>query len=92
MSSAEVVDEDGEFGERPSRSARKRAAEYAQKLGVQLLTLREEQLLSLGLPEELLEALREARRLRGQPKRSAGCFRFIKHGHAVAVGDERCIS
>jgi ribosome-associated protein len=67
MSSAEVVDEDGEFSERPSRSARKRAAEYAQKLGVQLLTLREDQLLSLELPAELLEALREARRLRAQP-------------------------
>lgn len=67
MSSAEVEDEDGEFVERPSRSARKRAAEYAQKLGVRLLTLREEQLQTLALPAELLEALREARRLRGQP-------------------------
>jgi ribosome-associated protein len=66
MSSAEVVDEDGEYAERLSRSARKRAAEYAQKLGVRLLTLPAQQLQSLSLPVELLEALREARRLRGQ--------------------------
>ena len=66
MSNAEVVDEEGEFVERPSRSARKHAAEHAQKLGVQLLTLRQDQLRSLALPPELLEALREARRLRGQ--------------------------
>jgi ribosome-associated protein len=59
------ADDDGEFDERPSRSARKRAAEYAQKLGVRLLRLREEQLLALALPAEVLEALREARRLRG---------------------------
>jgi ribosome-associated protein len=49
----------------PSRSARKRAAEGLQKLGVRLVGLREPELLSLALPEELLEAIREARRLRG---------------------------
>lgn len=58
-------DEGAEFG-RPSRSARKRAAEYLQRLGVRLVGLREAQLQGLALPEELLEALREARRLRGQ--------------------------
>ena len=52
--------------ERPSRSARKRAAEHLQRLGVRLVGLREAQLRALALPEELLEALREARRLRGQ--------------------------
>ena len=67
MSDDEVVDEDAEFGERPSRSARKRAAEYAQKLGVRLSSLREDQLMAMALPAELLEALREARRLAGKP-------------------------
>jgi ribosome-associated protein len=65
MSDAEHVEEDGELAERPSRSARKRAAEHAQKLGVRLTSLRDEQLRPLGLPAELLEALHEARRLRG---------------------------
>ena len=60
------MDEDGEDFERPSRSARKRAAEHLQKLGVRLVSLRTAQLQPLALPEELLEALREARRLRGQ--------------------------
>jgi len=49
--------------ERPSRSARKRAAEALQRLGVRLVTLRETELAALDLPEELLAALREARRL-----------------------------
>jgi ribosome-associated protein len=66
MSPEEIIDEDAEFAARPSRSARKRAAEYLQKLGVRLIALREAQLLALALPEELLEAIREARRLRGQ--------------------------
>jgi ribosome-associated protein len=65
MTDAEHVDEEGELLERPSRSARKRAAEYAQKLGVRLGGLRDAQLLSLDLPAELLDALHEARRLRG---------------------------
>jgi ribosome-associated protein len=65
MSDAEDMEEEGEFAERPSRSARKRAAEYAQKLGVRLAALPEQRLQGLGLPAELLEALHEARRLRG---------------------------
>jgi ribosome-associated protein len=65
MNPADDVDDEG-YKERPSRSARKRAAEYMQKLGVRLVGLREAQLASLVLPEELREALREARRLRGQ--------------------------
>ena len=65
MSDSEPVKEDDEYIERPSRSARKRAAEYMQKLGVRLVSVREEQLQGLGLPADLLEALREARRLRG---------------------------
>ena len=65
MSDAEDVDDEGDFAERPSRTARKRAAEHAQRLGVRLSGLRDEQLLALALPAELLEALHEARRLRG---------------------------
>lgn len=66
MTLADPSDDADEFAERPSRSARKRAAEYMQKLGVRLVGLREAQLLPLALSEELFEALREARRLRGQ--------------------------
>jgi len=65
MNPAEDVDDEG-YEERPSRSARKRAAEYLQKLGVRLVALREAQLATIVLPEELREALREARRLKGQ--------------------------
>lgn len=65
MTDAEQLDEEGEFLERPSRTARKRAAEHAQKLGVRLCGLRDQQLLSLDLPAELLDALHEAQRLRG---------------------------
>jgi ribosome-associated protein len=53
-------------GERPSRSARKRAALAAQKLGVALLALRPEELDALDLPAELRTALDEARRLRSR--------------------------
>ena len=52
---------------RPSRSARKRAAEQLQRLGVRLLTLKDAQLQTLELPEPLLEAIIEARRLRPGP-------------------------
>ncbi|MGB9332783.1 MAG: DUF615 domain-containing protein, partial [Steroidobacteraceae bacterium] len=47
--------------ERPSKSARKRAAHAAQDLGEQLVQLREAQLAALELPEALKEALRAAR-------------------------------
>lgn len=60
------MDEEGEQYARLSRSARKREAEYLQRLGVRLVGLRAEQLRALELPEELLEAVQEARRLRGQ--------------------------
>ena len=46
---------------KPSRSSRKRAAEAAQKLGVRLIGLREQQLAAIELPEELRTAIREAR-------------------------------
>lgn len=49
--------------ETPSRSARKRAALEAQRLGERLIGLEESELEALGLPERLRDALREARRI-----------------------------
>ncbi|MGE0581380.1 MAG: ribosome biogenesis factor YjgA [Steroidobacteraceae bacterium] len=54
---------DDEFDDRPSKSARKRAALAAQDLGTRLIGLREADLAALALPEPLLDAIREARRL-----------------------------
>jgi ribosome-associated protein len=48
---------------RPSKSARKRAAQAAQELGVELVQLREAQLNALDLPEQLKEAIRAARNI-----------------------------
>jgi len=62
---AEDLEEDG-GDERPSKSARKRAAHAAQELGEALLQLRDAQLAALGLPEELLEALRAARHIKSR--------------------------
>ncbi|MBS0578385.1 MAG: DUF615 domain-containing protein [Proteobacteria bacterium] len=53
--------EQDETSGRPSKSARKRAAQAAQDLGVDLLQLSEAQLEELGLPEKLAEAIRAAR-------------------------------
>lgn len=50
--------------EGPSKSARKRAASAAQKLGERLVTLRETELARLSLPEPLLDAIRAARGMR----------------------------
>ena len=55
--------DDPDAAERPSKSARKRAAHAAQDLGEALLGLREAELDALGLPEPLREALRVARRI-----------------------------
>jgi ribosome-associated protein len=55
--------ETGEHDERPSKSARKRAAHEAQHLGESLIALRESDLVALQLPEELTEAIRLARRI-----------------------------
>jgi ribosome-associated protein len=49
--------------ERPSKSERKRAAHAAQDLGEELIRLRDAELETLGLPERLTEAIREARRI-----------------------------
>lgn len=48
--------------DRPSKSARKRAAHEAQDLGVQLVGLRDAELDALNLPETLTDAIRLARR------------------------------
>ena len=52
--------------ERPSRSQRKRDALALQKLGVALTRLTTTQLALLTLPQDLLEAVLEARRLRSR--------------------------
>jgi ribosome-associated protein len=61
-------DDSGDDGgaERPSKSARKRAAQAAQELGEALLRLGDAELASLDLPEALTEALRAARRIRSR--------------------------
>jgi len=61
-----AADDDGSdapAAERPSKSARKRAAEAAQDFGETLLGLRDAELVALALPPELLEALRTARHI-----------------------------
>jgi 5-(carboxyamino)imidazole ribonucleotide mutase len=52
--------------DRPSKSARKRAALAAQKLGEELVTLKDKRLVALALPDALTEAVREARRIRSR--------------------------
>jgi ribosome-associated protein len=47
----------------PSKSARKRAALAAQKLGEQLVRMREQDLVQLPLPDDLRDAIAEARRI-----------------------------
>ncbi|HTD30134.1 MAG TPA: ribosome biogenesis factor YjgA [Steroidobacteraceae bacterium] len=54
------------LAERPSKSARKRAAHAAQDLGEQLVQLREAQLAALELPEALKEAVRAARSIKSR--------------------------
>lgn len=60
----DLPDEDGP--ERPSKSARKRAAHAAQDLGEELIRLRDAELDALGLPEALSEAIRAARRIKSR--------------------------
>jgi len=56
-------EESQEFGERPSKSARKREAAAAQDLGERLIALKDSEVVALNLPETLLEAIRLARRI-----------------------------
>src|SRR5687768_16609272 len=55
-------DQDGEF-ERPSKSARKRAATAAQDLGTRLIALKESDIAALGLPDLLHDAILLAKRI-----------------------------
>ena len=54
---------DEEEDRRPSKSSRKRAAHAAQDLGETLIRLRDAELEALSLPEQLTDAIREARRI-----------------------------
>jgi ribosome-associated protein len=62
-----VADED--FQQRPSKSERKRAAHAAQDLGEALIALKDADLEALDLPERLVDAIRDARRI---PSRGGG--------------------
>lgn len=55
--------EEADDGELPSKSERKRAAHAAQELGEALIRLPDAELDELELPESLLDAVREARRI-----------------------------
>lgn len=66
MSATAEDPEDDGGDERPSKSARKRAAHAAQELGEALVQLRDAELAALELPEELLEALRAARHIKSR--------------------------
>jgi ribosome-associated protein len=59
----EDAQDDDQQPQRPSKSARKRAAHAAQNLGERLIRLRAAQLDALELPEILVDAIREARRI-----------------------------
>jgi ribosome-associated protein len=59
-------EEDENFEDRPSKSERKRAAHAAQDLGETLIGLRDSDLVALDLPERLVDAIREARRIPGR--------------------------
>lgn len=57
-------DEDtGDFGGRPSKSARKREADAAQDLGTKLIALKEADLRAMNLDEKLLDAILLAKRI-----------------------------
>jgi ribosome-associated protein len=58
--------DDNRGEERPSKSARKRAAHAVQELGEMLLRLSDAELAALDLPEPLREALRSARSIRSR--------------------------
>jgi ribosome-associated protein len=55
-------DDDSEY-DGPSKSSRKRAAHAAQDLGEELIRMRDSELDSLELPESLVDAVRDARRI-----------------------------
>jgi len=53
-----------EEAERPSKTQRKREMEELQRIGVELVELNAGQLAQIDLPEQLLDAVREAQRIR----------------------------
>src|SRR5215467_3539753 len=55
--------EDDDFQQRPSKSERKRVAHAAQDLGETLIGLKDAELEALNLPERLVDAIRDARRI-----------------------------
>jgi ribosome-associated protein len=63
MSDFDTDPEDGIDDRPPSKSMRKRAAHAAQKLGERLVRMRDKDLEGLPLPDDLREAIVEARRL-----------------------------
>jgi ribosome-associated protein len=63
LSDASDDDTEDEGSERPSKSARKRAAHAAQDLGETLVRLKDPELTALGLPETLADAIRAARHI-----------------------------
>ncbi len=62
-------EDDDDLHEKPSKSERKREAHAAQDLGETLIGLRDSELVALDLPERLVDAIREARRI---PSRGGG--------------------
>jgi ribosome-associated protein len=62
-------EEDDNGYDKPSKSQRKRDAHAAQDLGETLIGLRDSELVALDLPEILVDAIREARRI---PTRGGG--------------------
>lgn len=62
----EELPDDLDIEERPSKSARKRAAHAAQELGERLIALKETDLAKLPLPDVLADAIREAKRIKAR--------------------------
>ncbi|HUX25068.1 MAG TPA: ribosome biogenesis factor YjgA [Burkholderiales bacterium] len=59
----EAPDKDRDQNEPPSKSSKKRDMTALQELGAQLVELNEQQIASMQLPEALLDAVLEAKRL-----------------------------
>jgi len=68
---------DNDRTETPSKSSKKRDMLALQELGARLVELNEQQLNSMLLPEELLEAVLEARRLARQHEAKRRQLQFI---------------
>lgn len=62
----EITETEIDETEKPSKSARKRAAHAAQALGERLIALKESDLAKLPLPEALATAVREAQRIKAR--------------------------